>query len=93
LRKDGAAVAGSVAEACGGDTVLTMLADDAALEAVVFGEGGVVESVAARGVHASLSTISVALSESLGDGARAGRARTLSQRLYFAAQRPPRRQS
>ena len=38
LRKDGAGIAGSVAEACSGDAVLTMLADDAALEAVVFGE-------------------------------------------------------
>src|SRR5260370_10184029 len=45
LRKDGAAVAGSVAEACHGDVVLTMLADDAAVEAVVVGEGGVLNSL------------------------------------------------
>src|SRR5258707_6645520 len=45
LRKDGAAVAGSVAEACGGDAVLTMLADDAALEAIVFGDSGVLEAM------------------------------------------------
>src|SRR5712675_1379720 len=61
LRKDGAAVAGSVAEACGADAVLTMLADDAALAAVVFGDSGVVKSVPRGGVHASLSTISGAL--------------------------------
>lgn len=65
LRKDGAAVAGSVAEACRGDAVLTMLADDAALEAVVFGDGGVLKSLTRGGVHASLSTISVALSDRL----------------------------
>src|SRR5258708_11462521 len=38
LRKDGASVAVSVAEACRGEAVLTMLADDAALESVAFGE-------------------------------------------------------
>jgi 3-hydroxyisobutyrate dehydrogenase-like beta-hydroxyacid dehydrogenase len=65
LRKDGAAVAGSIAEACGGDAVLTMLADDAAVEAVVFGESGVLKSLARGHVHISLSTISVALSDRL----------------------------
>src|SRR5258708_3386904 len=53
LRKDGATVAGSFAEACRGDAVLTMLADDAAVEAVVFGEGGVLKSLAARRPHIS----------------------------------------
>ena len=65
LGKDGAAVAGSVAEACRGDAVLTMLADDAALEAVAFGEGGVLKALVRDGVHVSLSTISVALSDRL----------------------------
>src|SRR5882762_1871291 len=46
LRKDGATVAASVADACRGDAVLTMLADDAAVEGVVFGEGGVLKSLA-----------------------------------------------
>src|SRR5258707_5895428 len=73
LRKDGAAVAGSVAEACHGDVVLTMLADDAAVEAVVFGEGGVLNSLARGRAHISLSTISVALSDRLAtEHARAG---------------------
>ena len=72
LRKDGAGVAASVADACRGDAVLTMLADDAAVEGVVFGEGGVLKSLA-RGVHISLSTISVALSDRLAaEHARAG---------------------
>ena len=65
LRKDGASVAGSLAEACRGDAVLTMLADDAALEGVVFGDGGMLKSLARGGVHISLSTISVALSDRL----------------------------
>lgn len=65
LRPDGAVVAGSVAEACRGEAVLTMLADDAALEAVVFGEAGILASLKRGAVHASLSTISVALSDRL----------------------------
>ena len=73
LRKDGAAVAGSVSEACRGDAVLTMLADDAALESIVFGEGGVLKALPRGGVHVSLSTISVALSDRLAaDHARTG---------------------
>jgi 3-hydroxyisobutyrate dehydrogenase-like beta-hydroxyacid dehydrogenase len=65
LRKDGAAVASSVAEACEGDAVLTMLADDVAVEAVVFGDSGVLKSLARGCVHISLGTISVALSDRL----------------------------
>jgi len=41
LRADGATVAGSVAEACESGVVLTMVADDAALEALVFGADGI----------------------------------------------------
>src|SRR5438874_268030 len=65
LRKDGATIAASVADACGGDAVLTMLADDPALEGVVFGENGILKSLARGGTHISLSTISVALSDRL----------------------------
>ena len=73
LRKDGAVVASSIAEACRGDAVLTMLADDAAVEAVVFGENGVLKSLARGHVHISLSTISVALSDRLAaEHSRAG---------------------
>src|SRR5260370_41876595 len=73
LRKDGAAVACSVSESFHGDVVLTMLADDAAVEAVVFGEGGGLNSLARGRAHISLSTISVALSDRLAtEHARAG---------------------
>jgi 3-hydroxyisobutyrate dehydrogenase-like beta-hydroxyacid dehydrogenase len=73
LRKDGATVASSIAEACRGDAVLTMLADDAAVEAVVFGENGVLQSLARGQAHISLSTISVALSDRLAaEHSRAG---------------------
>jgi 3-hydroxyisobutyrate dehydrogenase-like beta-hydroxyacid dehydrogenase len=65
LRSNGASVAGSIAEACRGDAVLTMLADDAAFESVVFGDGGLLASLPRGGLHVSLSTISVALSDKL----------------------------
>jgi 3-hydroxyisobutyrate dehydrogenase-like beta-hydroxyacid dehydrogenase len=67
LRSHGATVAGSIAEACRGDAVLTMLADDAAVESVVFGEGGILGSLPRGRLHISLSTISVALSDKLAE--------------------------
>src|SRR5437879_11297294 len=65
LRADGANIAGSVAEACKSGVVLTVVADDAALEALVFEKGGIRASLCAGGLHVSLSTISVALSDHL----------------------------
>ena len=61
----GARAAGSVAEVCDGDLVITMLADDEAVEAVTFGDGGIVASLRPGATHVSSSTISVALSERL----------------------------
>jgi 3-hydroxyisobutyrate dehydrogenase-like beta-hydroxyacid dehydrogenase len=58
----GAQVAGTLAEACAPGLVLTMLADDRAVEECVFAGGGIREALPARGVHVSLSTISTALS-------------------------------
>ncbi|MHB8499440.1 MAG: NAD(P)-dependent oxidoreductase [Candidatus Acidiferrales bacterium] len=75
LRADGAIVAGSIAEACRREVVFTMVADDAALESVVFGEGGMLASLPRGAVHVSLSTISVALSDRLAEAhAKAGQA-------------------
>src|SRR5205823_5332810 len=61
----GAHPAARVADACRGDAVITMLADDGAVEAVVLAEGGVLQSLAEGAIHVSMSTISVALSEKL----------------------------
>lgn len=61
LAAKGAHPAGSVAEACGGDAVVTMLADDDAVTAVTFGADGVAASLRGGAVHISASTISVAL--------------------------------
>lgn len=65
LRGAGATVATTVADACRSEIVMTMLADDAALESLVFGEGGILSSLPRGGVHVSCSTIGVALSERL----------------------------
>jgi 3-hydroxyisobutyrate dehydrogenase-like beta-hydroxyacid dehydrogenase len=65
LRADGAIVAASAAEACRGEAVITMLADDAAVEAQVFGRDGILTSLPRGAVHVSCSTVSVALSDKL----------------------------
>jgi 3-hydroxyisobutyrate dehydrogenase-like beta-hydroxyacid dehydrogenase len=67
LRAAGAEVAGTVAAACGAGVVLTMLADDAAEEAVVFGEGGMLGALPPGGVHVSLSTIGTAMARRLAE--------------------------
>ena len=61
----GARGADQIADTCRGEVVVTMLADDAAVEAVVFGDGGVLANLGDRAIHVSSSTISVALSERL----------------------------
>ena len=65
LVAQGAKAASSVSDACTGDAVITMLADDDAVESVVFSGGGVIGSLPAAAIHISSSTISVALSERL----------------------------
>jgi 3-hydroxyisobutyrate dehydrogenase-like beta-hydroxyacid dehydrogenase len=61
----GAKLAPSVAGACRGDVVFTMLADDAAIAGVTFGDDGILASLAEGATHISSSTISVAMSERL----------------------------
>jgi 3-hydroxyisobutyrate dehydrogenase-like beta-hydroxyacid dehydrogenase len=67
----GARVQTSVAAACAGDVVFTMLADDAALDAVVFGSGGILASLGKGAVHISSSTIGVAMSKRLDEAHQA----------------------
>ena len=71
LAAEGAQPARSVAEACRGDVVFSMLADDEAVKAVTFGDGGILDSLRPGGIHVSCSTISVDLSERL-TGAHVG---------------------
>ena len=62
LVEKGAHAAAQVADVCRGDAVVTMLADDDAVEGVVGGEKGVIASLGKGAIHISMSTISVALS-------------------------------
>jgi 3-hydroxyisobutyrate dehydrogenase-like beta-hydroxyacid dehydrogenase len=66
LVSDGARVADSPAEAChDAEAIFTMLADDAAVEQVVFGEKGIASALRKDAIHISSSTISTALARRL----------------------------
>lgn len=65
LVERGAQAAARLRDACRGDAVITMLADDAAVEEIVFGHDGVIGVLRENAIHVSMSTISVALSERL----------------------------
>lgn len=62
LVEAGARRATCPADAAQGDVVMSMLADDAAVEAVVYGDGGLLDASA---LHVSHSTISIDLAERL----------------------------
>jgi len=65
LAGEGAKVATTIAEACRGDVAFTMLANDEAVEATVYGEDGLLAHLPRGTVHVSASTISTALAERL----------------------------
>jgi 3-hydroxyisobutyrate dehydrogenase-like beta-hydroxyacid dehydrogenase len=65
LITQGATLATSIAEASRNGAVVTMLANDEAVENVVLGRDGVIANLPAGGLHVSSSTISVNLSERL----------------------------
>lgn len=65
LAARGATVAATAAQACSGDVVVTMLANDEAVAAVVEADGGILSSLRAGATHVSASTISAALSQRL----------------------------
>lgn len=67
-REGAAAIAESPAEAArNADAVITMLADDHAVESVVFAEGTLLDAMPVEATHLSMSTISVALSKRLAE--------------------------
>jgi 3-hydroxyisobutyrate dehydrogenase-like beta-hydroxyacid dehydrogenase len=61
----GAHGATHLADACQGEAVLTMLADDGAVTEVTLSEGGILQSLPSGAVHISMSTISVDLAKRL----------------------------
>jgi 3-hydroxyisobutyrate dehydrogenase-like beta-hydroxyacid dehydrogenase len=76
----GAKVAGTVGEAAAeAEALLTMLADDRAVEDVIFAPGNAIQFLPKGGVHISMSTISVALSGRLAEAHRE------NQQHYVAA--------
>jgi len=65
LVDQGARPATQVKDACRGEAVITMLADDGAVESIAFGDQGMTGGLGKGAIHISMSTISVALSEKL----------------------------
>ncbi len=65
LIAQGVHAAANAADACKGDAIITMLADDAALESVAFGSNGLVDGLGSGAIHVSMSTISVSMAERL----------------------------
>lgn len=66
LADSGARVASSPADACGeAEVVMTMVADDQAVEEIVFGKNGIASALKNGSIHLSHSTISAALARKL----------------------------
>ena len=66
LAADGARVADTLAAVCSvSEVIMTMLADDRAVEQVVFGENAMASALPDGAIHISCSTISVALAKRL----------------------------
>ena len=65
LRGLGATVADTVAEACEVEAVITMVSDDEAIEAIVFGAGGIRVHLPDGAIHVSCSTISPRMADRL----------------------------
>jgi 3-hydroxyisobutyrate dehydrogenase-like beta-hydroxyacid dehydrogenase len=70
LASEGAKIAESLTDACRRPVLITMLADDEALEAVFFGNGHGLSALGRENIHISMSTISVALSDRLAEAHR-----------------------
>ena len=75
----GAQEAATLAGACRGEVVITMLADDEAAADIAVGSGGLVENLSKGAIHLSMSTISVAMSD------RLAQAHAQSGQRYVAA--------
>jgi 3-hydroxyisobutyrate dehydrogenase-like beta-hydroxyacid dehydrogenase len=75
----GAHEARTIADACRGEAVITMLADDDAAAAIAFADEGLIASLPAGAIHISMSSISVAFSK------RLAQAHTQAGQRYIAA--------
>jgi len=83
LQPLGARIAGSPGEAASdAEALITMLADDRAVEEVVFTQGKAIEALPAGAVHISMSTISVALSQRLAEAHQERRQNYVSATVF-----------
>lgn len=81
LVAEGAVRAATPADAARGDVVVTMLANDAAVEAVTFGEAGIL-AAAPGAIHVSMSTIAPALVTRLAEAHRDAGMRFVSAPVF-----------
>lgn len=79
LAGDGAIVVDSVAAAAANELVISMLADDRAIEDVVFADSGFMQALPQGAVHVSMATISEAM------GRRLTAAHAAADRAYVSA--------
>jgi 3-hydroxyisobutyrate dehydrogenase-like beta-hydroxyacid dehydrogenase len=73
LRSAGARIADSPSAACQSEFLMTILADDNAIEEIIFGKQNLIGQLPSNSVHICMSTISVAMARKLTEAhARAG---------------------
>lgn len=82
LVEHGARAAARLSDACRGDAVITMLADDGAVEDIVFGKDRLIDAAPEGTIHVSMSTVSVALSERLATAHADARQRFVSAPVF-----------
>ena len=70
MAAEGATFAASAAEACAAGVVVTMLADDGAVEETTFGKDGILGALPEGGIHIACSTISIGLARHLAESHR-----------------------
>jgi 3-hydroxyisobutyrate dehydrogenase-like beta-hydroxyacid dehydrogenase len=82
LAQRGAKIVDRPADLADAEAVVTMLADDQAVEEVVFGKDGLLAGMPAGHTHISMSTISVALSERLALAHQAAKQRYVAAPVF-----------
>ncbi len=65
LQPDGASIAERPADVCSAEVVISLLADDAAVEAVILGEQNLPARLPAGGIHICMSTVSMTMARKL----------------------------
>ena len=90
LAADGATVAGTIADAARHELVISMLADDRALEAIVFSDTGFLAAMPDGAVHVSMATISEAMGPPPDRGPTGTPAAATSRRPCSGARTPRR---